>query len=101
VRAALSRLGLGSAGQLGEAERRRLVALLAKAEASSRGRLRDNRHTMLDDSDISSTRHARAFVAGALGGLVGHAEIFVSGGAEHPGPDGGGPVAVVVERIIS
>jgi cyanuric acid amidohydrolase len=98
VRAALARLGLSSAGQLGEAERQRLVALLAKAEASSRGRLRGHRHTMLDDSDISSTRHARAFVAGALGGLVGHAEIFVSGGAEHQGPDGGGPVAVIVER---
>jgi len=98
VRAALARLGLASAGQLGDAEHSRLVALLAKAEASSRGRLRGHRHTMLDDSDISSTRHARAFVAGALGGLVGHAEIFVSGGAEHQGPDGGGPVAVIVNR---
>ena len=98
VRAALARAGLAAAGQLGEAERRRLVAVLAKAEASSRGRLRGHRHTVLDDSDISSTRHARAFVAGALGGLVGHAEIFVSGGAEHQGPDGGGPVAVIVER---
>ena len=28
----------------------------------------------------------------------GHAEIYVSGGAEHQGPDGGGPVALVVER---
>jgi cyanuric acid amidohydrolase len=98
VRAALARAGLSAQGQLGEHERRRLVALLAKAEASSRGRLRGHRHTMLDDSDISSTRHARAFVAGALGGLVGHAEIFVSGGAEHQGPDGGGPVAVIVAR---
>ncbi len=58
------------------------------------GRLRGARHTMLDDSDISSTRHARAFVAGALAGSSGHAEIFVSGGAEHQGPDGGGPVAL-------
>ena len=98
VRAALARLGLASAGQLGDAERGRLAALLAKAEASSRGRLRGHRHTMLDDSDISPTRHARAFVAGALGALVGHAEIFVSGGAEHQGPDGGGPVAVIVRR---
>jgi hypothetical protein len=32
---------------------------------------------MLDDSDISSTRHARAFVAGALAGLIGHAEVYV------------------------
>jgi cyanuric acid amidohydrolase len=40
----------------------------------------------------------RAFVAGALAGLVGHAEIFVSGGAEDQGPDGGGPVALIVDR---
>ena len=78
------------------AERKRLVAVLAKAEASHDGRLRGHRHTMLDDSDISSTRHARAFVCGALAGLVGHAEIYVSGGAEHQGPDGGGPVALIV-----
>jgi cyanuric acid amidohydrolase len=51
-----------------------------------------------DGSGFSATRHARAFVAGALAGLVGHAEIFVSGGAEHQGPDGGGPVAVIVDR---
>ena len=98
VRAALLRLGLAADGQLGAADRARLRAVLAKAEASHNGLLRGHRHTMLDDSDISSTRHARAFVAGALGGLVGHAEIFVSGGAEHQGPDGGGPVAVIVER---
>ena len=53
---------------------------------------------MLDDSDISATRHARAFVCGALAGLIGHAEIYVSGGAEHQGPDGGGPVALIVRR---
>ncbi len=98
VRAALARLGLSAAGQLAPAQRERLVAVLAKAEASHDGRLRGHRHTMLDDSDIASTRHARAFVAGALGGLVGHAEIFVSGGAEHQGPDGGGPVALIVRR---
>jgi cyanuric acid amidohydrolase len=72
--------------------------VLAKAEASHDGRLRGNRHTMLDDSDISSTRHARAFVCGALASMVGHAEIYVSGGAEHQGPDGGGPVALIVDR---
>jgi cyanuric acid amidohydrolase len=98
VRAALGRLGLDATGQLPAAQRERLVAILAKAEASHDGRLRGHRHTMLDDSDISSTRHARAFVCGALAGLVGHAEIYVSGGAEHQGPDGGGPVAVIVRR---
>jgi len=85
VRATLSALGLGGAGQLAPADRARMVAMLAKAEASSNGVLRGR-------------RHARAFVAGALAGLVGHAEIYVSGGAEHQGPDGGGPVAVIASR---
>ena len=103
VRAALASLGLASAGQLPAPDRSRLVALLAKAEAGSSGRLRGHRHTMLDDSDISSTRHARGFVAGALAGLVGHAELYVSGGAEHQGPDGGGPVAIIATeaRIVA
>jgi cyanuric acid amidohydrolase len=98
VRDAIGRLGLPTAGQLPPAQRRRILAVLAKAEASHDGRLRGYRHTMLDDSDISSTRHARAFVCGALAGLVGHAELYVSGGAEHQGPDGGGPVALIVDR---
>ena len=101
VRAALKRLGLDAAGQLPPAHRERLIALLGKAEASHDGRLRGHRHTMLDDSDIAATRHARAFVCGALAALVGHAEIYVSGGAEHQGPDGGGPVALIVERAAS
>jgi cyanuric acid amidohydrolase len=98
VRAALKRLGFAAEGQIPAQDRSRLVALLAKAEAGQSGRLRGARHTMLDDSDISATRHARAFVAGALAGLVGHAELFVSGGAEHQGPDGGGPVALIVRK---
>jgi len=100
VRGAIGRLGLPTAGQLPPPERRRLLAVLAKAEASHDGRLRGHRHTMLDDSDISSTRHARAFVCGALASLIGHAEMYVSGGAEHQGPDGGGPVALIVDRSV-
>ncbi|WP_339949067.1 ring-opening amidohydrolase [uncultured Albimonas sp.] len=73
----------------------RFVALLAKAEASASGAIRGARHTMLDDSDIASTRHARGFVGGMLAGLTGTTELFVSGGAEHQGPDGGGPCAVI------
>ncbi|MGD9920266.1 MAG: ring-opening amidohydrolase [Pseudorhodoplanes sp.] len=98
VRGALRRLGFAANGQLVGAECERLIALLAKAEPSQNAMLRGFRHTMLDDSDISPTRHARAFVCGALAGLVGHAEIYVSGGAEHQGPDGGGPVAVIATR---
>lgn len=98
VRQTIHRLGLPAQGQLIDGAKSALIAILAKAEASKSGTLRGYRHTMLDDSDISSTRHARAFVCGALAGLVGHAEIYVSGGAEHQGPDGGGPVAVIVDR---
>jgi cyanuric acid amidohydrolase len=98
VRAAAARLGLP--GPLDSLRPPRLVAMLAKAEAGTSGTLRGFRHTMNDDSDIAATRHARAFVGGALAGLVGHAEIFVSGGAEHQGPDGGGPVALIVERAV-
>ncbi len=98
VRSALRRVGFAADGQLGAQERERLVALLAKAEPSQNAMMRGFRHTMLDNSDISPTRHARAFVCGALAGLVGHAEIYVSGGAEHQGPDGGGPVAVIASR---
>ena len=98
VRSALARVGLGSSGQLPAAQRSRLVAMLAKAEPGFDGKLREFRHTMLDDSDISPTRHARGFVCGVLAGLVGHAEIYVSGGAEHQGPTGGGPVAVIAQR---
>ena len=100
VRAALRRLGLAADGQLAAEQRQRMRAVLSKAEASHDGTLRGFRHTMLDDSDISSTRHARAFVCGALAGVIGHAEIFVSGGAEHQGPDGGGPVALIAARSL-
>jgi cyanuric acid amidohydrolase len=101
VRDALQRLGLDARRQLSGTARDRLVALLAKAEPSSDGILRGARHTMLDDSDISPTRHARGFVAGALAGVVGTGEIFVSGGAEHQGPDGGGPCAIIVCRAVT
>ncbi|MGJ4890749.1 ring-opening amidohydrolase [Bradyrhizobium sp. HKCCYLRH3099] len=98
ARQALARLGFEVAGQVPAAERGRIAAVLAKAEAAQGGRVRGQRHTMLDDSDVSSTRHARAFVGGALAGLFGFTDLFVSGGAEHQGPDGGGPVAVIAER---
>jgi cyanuric acid amidohydrolase len=71
------------------------VAVLAKAEASPTGEIRGRRHTMLDDSDIHSTRHARALVGGVLAGVLGDTMLYVSGGAEHQGPAGGGPIAII------
>ena len=72
-----------------------LVNIFAKAEASPDGAIRGLRHTMLDDSDINATRHARAAVGGLIGGVAGTGAVYVSGGAEHQGPAGGGPVAVI------
>lgn len=73
-----------------------LVNLLAKAEVSPDGLVRGLRHTMLNDSDINATRHARAAVGAVLASLVGSTALYVSGGAEHQGPAGGGPVAAIV-----
>jgi cyanuric acid amidohydrolase len=89
---ALKSVGLG----LADARMQdRLVNIFAKAEASPDGLVRGYRHTMLDDSDVGSTRHARAAVGGLVAGLSGTGAVYVSGGAEHQGPPGGGPVAVI------
>jgi cyanuric acid amidohydrolase len=73
----------------------RIVGVYAKAEASPDGALRGMRHTMLNDSDIHATRHARAATGAVIASVVGHGMVYVSGGAEHQGPPGGGPVAVI------
>lgn len=91
VVSALSGVGLGAQAKAG----RELVNIFAKAEASPDGTVRGFRHTMLEDTDISSTRHARAAVGGLIAGLAGTSAVYVSGGAEHQGPAGGGPVAVI------
>ena len=41
-----------------------------------------------------------ALVGGVLAGLTGRTDLFVSGGAEHQGPHGGGPTAVIVKRQV-
>jgi cyanuric acid amidohydrolase len=99
VHRALAAAGLDPAGgQLAADQAARLVAVLAKAEPSSTGRIRGARHIMWDDSDINATRHARALVGGVIAAAAGRTDLFVSGGAEHQGPDGGGPVAVIARR---
>jgi cyanuric acid amidohydrolase len=98
VLAALADVGLRSAGQLDDMALQNVRAVLAKADPSSSGRIRGARHVMLEDSDINATRHARALVGGVLAGIIGRTDLFVSGGAEHQGPDGGGPVAIIARR---
>lgn len=96
VVSALNSVGLDVAPQA--ATGRELVNVFAKAEASPDGDVRGFRHTMLEDTDISSTRHARAAVGGLIAGLAGTGAVYVSGGAEHQGPAGGGPLAVIARR---
>lgn len=95
VHEALHQVGIDAVGGLSDADAQRVVNVFAKAEADPTGRVRGQRHTMLTDTDISSTRHARAAVGALIAGVVGSPTIYVSGGAEHQGPAGGGPIAVI------
>jgi cyanuric acid amidohydrolase len=92
---ALQSVGLGFGDISDRIMQDRLVNIFAKAEASPDGTVRGLRHIMLEDTDISATRHARAAVGGLIAGLAGTSAVYVSGGAEHQGPPGGGPVAVI------
>ena len=76
---------------------KKIVNVLAKAEASTTGEVRGRRNTMLTDSDINHTRHARAVVNAVIAAVVQDPMVYISGGGEHQGPDGGGPIAVIIE----
>lgn len=81
-----------------ESEVKKIVNVFAKAEAASTGLCRNRRTTMLTDSDINHTRHARAVVNGVIASVLRDPMIYVSGGSEHQGPDGGGPISVVIKK---
>jgi len=95
VSEALRPLGLAAAPQLPAADAARLAGVFVKCEPDRRGTVRGARHTMLDDTDIDAQRHIRGAVGGLVAGVLGDTRIFVSGGAEHQGPDGGGLIAVI------
>ncbi|MGG6293873.1 ring-opening amidohydrolase [Leptolyngbya sp. AN02str] len=76
-----------------------IVNIFAKAEADPSGYILNRRHTMLDDSDISHTRMARAVVGAVVASVIQDPMVYVSGGSEHQGPPGGGPVAVIARRV--
>jgi cyanuric acid amidohydrolase len=94
----LADLGIAADPQVAAADAARIATVLVKCEPDRRGRIRANRHTMLDDTDINAQRHIRGAVAGLVAGVVGDGRIFVSGGAEHQGPDGGGLIAVIASQ---
>ncbi len=94
----LADLGIEAAPQVSLDDVDKIKSVLVKCEPDRRGRVRGHRHTMLDDTDINAQRHVRGAVAGLVAGVVGDTRIFVSGGAEHQGPDGGGLIAVIAAR---
>lgn len=97
VHAALADLGLQAQPQLSPHDAQRVRGVLVKCEPQRTGRIRGNRHTMLDDTDINAQRHIRGALGGLVSGVLGDGRVFVSGGAEHQGPDGGGLIAVIAD----
>ena len=95
---ALADLGLAAAPQLDGTALARIAGVFVKCEPQRQGRVRASRHTMLDDTDINAQRHVRGAVGGMVAAVIGDGRIFVSGGAEHQGPDGGGLIAVIASR---
>lgn len=75
----------------------RLVNLFLKCEASQDGMVRGRRNAMLDDSDVHWHRQIKAAVGGVTAAVTGDPAVFVSVSAAHQGPDGGGPVAAIVD----
>jgi cyanuric acid amidohydrolase len=74
----------------------RLINVFLKCEADPSAKLRGRRQIMLDDSDVHWHRHSKAAVGGVTAAAVGDPAVFVSVGALHQGPPGGGPVAAIV-----
>lgn len=95
VRDTLARAGLAPEGaQLAPAQRAQLRTVLFKGDPSRNDRLRGERQVMWHDSDVHALRHLRAVMSGVIGALTGSTRVFVSAGAEHQGPPGGGALAI-------
>lgn len=98
IHRALAGLGLTATPQLASADAARLRAAFVECEASRDGQVRGRSHTMLNDGDIDQQRHIRAAVGAIVASVLADTAIFVSGGAEHQGPDGGGLLSIIAER---
>ena len=75
----------------------RLVNVFLKCEVSQDGAVHGRRNAMLDDSDVHWHRQIKACVGGVAAAVTGDPAVFVSVSAAHQGPDGGGPVAAIVD----
>jgi cyanuric acid amidohydrolase len=75
----------------------RLVNVFLKCEVNQDGSVRGRRNAMLDDSDVHWHRQIKSAVGGVAASVTGDPAVFVSVSAAHQGPDGGGPVAAIVD----
>jgi barbiturase len=75
----------------------RLVNVFLKCEVSQDGTVHGRRNAMLDDSDVHWHRQIKSCVGGVTASVTGDPAVFVSVSAAHQGPDGGGPVAAIVD----
>lgn len=92
----LKQLGLKPVnGQLTADDSKKIVGVFAKSDAHPGNYIRNRRHTMWTDADISDMRYSRCVVAALLAGVLGDTGVYVSTRAEHQGPQGGGPVAII------
>ena len=76
---------------------RKVIALFAKSEADPSGKIRGRRHTMLTDP-VEDIRWSRCVLASVIASEIGDTAFYVSTRAEHHGPPGGGPVAVIARH---
>lgn len=95
VYACLDELGIDCRGDSRAPALGRIACALVKCEPDASGMVRGHRHTMWQDGDIHAQRHIRGALGGLVAGVLGDTRIFVSGGAEHQGPPGGGLVALI------
>ncbi len=93
-----SRLGLSPSPQFSPEDQARLRAVIVKGEPDRR----DIFVATATPCWMTPISMPSANLRGALGAIVasitGDSRIFVSGGAEHQGPDGGGLVAVIASE---
>jgi cyanuric acid amidohydrolase len=98
VREALRKAGLKVECELAAADRARLVNVFAKCEPGLDGTIRGRRHVMFNDSDVNYTRQIRGAVNAVVASVTGDTQAYISAGAEHQGPPGGGVVAALARK---
>lgn len=94
----LASLGLDANPQLSASARARLIACLAKSGPPPDGRLRGVDLAFGADPTQSPLRRVRGGLGSLIAAATGEPRVFVSGGAEHQGPPGGGIFAAIARR---